>query len=69
MARSRGGLTTKVHALVDGKGPPVRFVLTAGQTHDSKAAAELLSGIAENTVVLADKGYDAGWIRERRGAA
>jgi len=31
MARSRGGLTSKIHALVDTHGLPVRLALTAGQ--------------------------------------
>ena len=31
MGRSRGGLTTKIHALVDAEGRPVRLTLTAGQ--------------------------------------
>ena len=72
MGRSRGGLTTKVHALVDARGLPIKLVLTAGQTHDSQAAATLLEDLPENAVVLADKGYDADWIRaaiEARGAA
>ena len=31
MRRSRGGLTTKIHALVDAEGRPVKNALTAGQ--------------------------------------
>ena len=72
MGRSRGGLTTKVHALVDARGLPLRLVLTAGQTHDTQAAAELLSALPQDAVILADKGYDADWIRqmiEAQGAA
>lgn len=72
MGRSRGGLTTKVHAFVDARGLPIRMVLTAGQTHDSQAAAELLADLEGDSVVLADKGYDADWIRamiEARDAA
>jgi transposase len=34
--RSRGGLTTKVHLVVDALGLPMDFELTEGQTHDSK---------------------------------
>jgi transposase len=30
MGRSRGGLTTKIHALVDADGRPVRLELTPG---------------------------------------
>ena len=63
MGRSRGGLTTKVHALVDARGLPIRMVLTAGQVHDSQAVPALLDGLTADTVVVADKGYDADWIR------
>ena len=33
MGRSRGGLTTKIHALVDANGLPVMLKLTEGQAH------------------------------------
>ena len=72
MGRSRGGLTTKIHALVDRHGRPVRLALTPGQTHDGQAAPELLSALPEGAVVLADKAYDADAIRsliEAQGAA
>lgn len=64
MGRSRGGLTTKLHALVDGNGLPVRLVLSPGEMHDSQAARDLLAGLPADAVVIADKGYDADWIRE-----
>ncbi len=65
MGRSRGGLTTKIHALVDARGLPLRFELTPGQAHDSQAAAKLLDELQPDCFVLADKAYDADWIRER----
>jgi transposase len=43
MGRSRGGLTSKIHALVDTKGLPVRLALTSGEAHDNQMAAKLLS--------------------------
>jgi hypothetical protein len=43
MGRSRGGLTTKIHAVVDSKGLPVRLAITAGEAHDNRLAAKLLS--------------------------
>lgn len=64
MGRSRGGLTTKIHALVDARGLPIRLVLTPGQTHDSKGAAMLLGPLDPACTVLADKAYDANWIRD-----
>jgi hypothetical protein len=33
---SRGGLTSKIHAVVDTNGLPVRLGLTAGETHDNR---------------------------------
>jgi hypothetical protein len=33
IGRSRGGLTTKIHALVDALGNPANLMLTAGQIH------------------------------------
>jgi transposase len=72
MGRSRGGLTTKVHALVDARGLPIRMVLTAGQVHDSQGVPALLEGLTAESTLVADKGYDADWIRtmiEERDAA
>lgn len=68
MGRSRGGLTTKIHALVDGKGLPFRFALTPGHAHDSEGAATLLHGLKPGGVVLADKAYDTDWIRDHIAA-
>ena len=64
MGRSRGGLTTKIHAVVDAKGLPIRLGLTPGQAYDGEAAMDLLNALPENAVVLADKAYDANVIRE-----
>jgi len=36
MGRSRGGLTSKIHAVVDTKGLPVRLALTMGEAHDNR---------------------------------
>ena len=44
MGRSRGGLTTKIHALVDANGLPVALKLTEGQAHDGRSAADMLPG-------------------------
>lgn len=42
IGRSRGGLTTKIHALVDERGLPLRLALTPGQAHDVTAVRDLL---------------------------
>jgi IS5 family transposase len=41
----------------------VKLVITPGQTHDIKAAAELLSDIRKGQMVLADRAYYADWLR------
>jgi transposase len=59
-----GGGTTKIHALTDGQGLPVKFVITPCNTHDIQAAAELLADIRKGQIVLANKAYDANWLRD-----
>src|SRR3954464_12579593 len=63
MVRSRGGLTSKTHALVDTNGLPIRLAVTAGEAHDNRLASKLLSRLKSGTMLLADRGYDADWIR------
>jgi transposase len=64
MGRSRGGLTSKIHALVGYNGLPVRLALTPGEAHDNRLARKLLSRLKPGSMLLADRGYDADWIRE-----
>lgn len=42
----------------------MKFVITPGNTHDIQAAAELLTDIRKGQMVLADKAYDANWLRD-----
>ena len=64
MGRSRGGLTTKIHALVDANGLPVKLKLTAGQAHDGRSAADMLDEIGQDQVLLADRAYDSDALRQ-----
>lgn len=71
MGRSRGGLTTKIHAVVDANGLPVAIVLTEGQAHDGRSAAGMLGTLAPGQILLADRAYDSNALRgavEERGA-
>jgi transposase len=63
LGRSRGGLTTKIHVVVDAQGLPVRLHLTAGQAHDGPVAHTMLDRLTPEAIVLADKAYDAEGIR------
>ena len=71
MGRSRGGLTTKIHALVDACGLPIHLKLTEGQAHDGRSADDMLESIAEGNILLADRAYDSNRLRDamtERGA-
>lgn len=65
MGRSRGGLTTKIHALVDGDGNPIALKLTEGQAHDGRSAADMLDGLGPGQILLADRAYDSDALRRR----
>ena len=64
MGRSRGGLTTKIHALVDAEGLPIALKLTEGQAHDGRSADDMLDSLTEGTILLADRAYDSDRLRE-----
>jgi transposase len=64
VGRSRGGLTSKIHSLIDGNGLPLRLALSSGEAHDVRLAGKLLSRLKSGSMLLADRGYDADWIRE-----
>jgi len=48
MGRSRGGLTSKIPAVVDTNGLAVRLALTAGEAHDDPLADKLLSRLNQD---------------------
>ncbi|MFB7678303.1 IS5 family transposase [Kitasatospora purpeofusca] len=81
LGRSRGGLTTKVHLAVDGRGLPLSIVLSAGNTADCTMFPAVLDAIriprtgagrprTKPDRVVADKAYSSRKIRHllrRRG--
>ena len=54
-------MSSKIHLAVDGRGRPVRFILTPGQAHDATEALALLEGISPRHVI-ADKAYGTNAI-------
>jgi transposase len=58
LGRSCGGLSTKIHALVDALGNPLHFLLTPGQGHDLTGADALLPHMTAN-LLIADRAFDA----------
>jgi transposase len=49
-----GRLTSKIHAVVDGNGLPVRLALTAGEAHDNRLATRLLPRLMSGAMLLAE---------------
>jgi transposase len=71
MGRSRGGLTTKLHAVVDANGNPIILKLTEGQAHDGRSANDMLDSVGKGQTLLADRAYDSDALRDtlaERGA-
>jgi len=68
MGRSRGGLTTKIHALVDANGLPITLKLTEGQAHDGRSAVDMLGGLQTGKILLVDRAYDSHALREAMAA-
>jgi transposase len=64
MGRSRGGLTTKIHAVVDANGNPIALKLSEGQAHDGRSAADMLDSVGPGQTLLADRGYDSDALRQ-----
>ncbi|MEQ9661350.1 MAG: IS5 family transposase [Parasphingopyxis sp.] len=64
MGRSRGGLTTKIHAMVDANGLPIGLRLSEGQAYDGHSAHLMLDTLVPGSILLADRAYDADKLRE-----
>lgn len=68
IGRSRGGMTTKIMALADALGNLIDFRLLPGQAHDLRSTAVLIKGLTCGQF-LADRAFDANWLREALTAA
>ena len=70
IGRSRGGRTSKIHALADDRGRPGAFALTPGNVAAIVMAVPLLGAVAKPRRLLADKAYDADslrrWLKQRK---
>ncbi|MER7747700.1 IS5 family transposase [Streptomyces bacillaris] len=74
IGRSRGGLTTKIHHIVDGRGRPLVVAVSEGQIHDGQVLPFLLDDIrvprpgpgrprTTPDVLLGDKAYSSKQTR------
>ena len=57
-------MNTKLHAVTDAIGRPIRFFMTAGQVSDYTGAKALVDNLPAADWLLGDRGYDADWFRE-----
>ena len=64
IGRSRGGRTTKIHAIADRLGRLIRFELSAGQKADCRAAPSLIEALPPAEHLLADTAYDSDDLRK-----
>ena len=68
LGRSRGGLSTKIHAGCRDERTSIAIVLTAGHCHESPVFATVLAQVPAEpplTHAIMDKGYDSDGIREQ----
>ena len=57
-------MNSKLHAVCDSEDRPRSLFLTAGQVSDDTGVTALLASLPPTKALLADKGYDADWLRE-----
>lgn len=66
-------MSTKINALVNQDGLPLRITLSAGQASDKAAVEALIDGLPPAPALVADRGYDAKavieLVRSRGGQA
>ncbi len=64
LGRSKGGFTSKIHLRANAGGLPVAAGIAGGEVSDDKGCAPVMAGGPQPKVLLADRGYDADYIRE-----
>jgi transposase len=63
IGRTKGGLNSKLHAVVNNEGKPIVMALTAGQVSDHIGAKIIYSGLPNAKTLIGDKGYDSDEFR------
>jgi transposase len=64
MGRTKGGLNTKIHALVNARSQAVVIALSGGNQADIALAEELTDCLPEDSTLIADKAYDSSTLRQ-----
>jgi hypothetical protein len=64
MGRTKGGLNTKIHAVVNARSQALMVALSSGNEADVSLAKELTEYLPPGSIVIADKAYDSCPFRE-----
>jgi transposase len=65
MGRTKGGLNTKIHALVNARSQAVLIALSAGNQADISLAEALTECLPKGSTLIGDKAYDSSTLRQR----
>jgi transposase len=63
IGRSRGGRTTKIHAIVNARARPIAIEVTPGHLGDVRVATALISAVPAGGRLAADAAYDSDGLR------
>ena len=63
IGRTKGGLNSKLHAVVNASGKPIIMALTAGQVSDHVGAKIVYPALLGARILIGDKGYDSDEFR------
>jgi transposase len=64
MGRTKGGLNTKIHAVVNARSQAIVIALSSGNEADLSLAEELTECLPKDSTLIADKGYDSSILRQ-----
>ena len=68
MGRTKGGLNTKIHAVVNARSQPIVIALSSGNEADISLAAELTDCLLQDFTLIGDKAYDSSSLRQTAAA-
>ena len=64
MGRTKGGLNTKIHALVNARSQALVIALSCGNQADISLAEELTECLPEGSTLIGDRAYDSSTLRQ-----
>jgi transposase len=63
MGRTKGGLNTKIHAVVNARSQAIIIALSSGNEADISLAEELTECLLKDSTLIGDKAYDSSTLR------